>query len=487
MSRNISMKYAIDWTTIGIYLFLVAFGWLNVYGASYDFDQASIFDFSQRAGKQFIWILTAFGLAGVILLLDSKIYNFFSYFFYGLVILLLIATIFLAKDVKGSRSWLEFGPISFQPAELAKTATALALAKFISDHNFKIRTWKDLIPLSAFVFVPFILIILQKETGSALVFLAFLLMFYREGMSGLVLLLGVYAIVLFVVSIGLSGVPIQTGNGTWGLVAAMVLVVAVQFCYAYFYKRHRKEALYFLLGIVSVSVVSYLLHFWIHVNYDTVAIFTALASCVYWFVVSRIQHLKQYMAVVWISLGAILFCFSADYLFNNVLEPHQQVRIKVLLNMDTDIRGAGYNVHQSKIAIGSGGFLGKGYLNGTQTKLKYVPEQDTDFIFCTVGEEWGFLGSSIVLIVYLWLLMRIIRISERQSDAFNRVYGYCVASILFFHLTINIGMVLGIMPVIGIPLPFLSYGGSSLWSFTILLFILLRLDAARMQRGVQQR
>jgi len=235
-----------------------------------------------------------------------------------------------------------------------------------------------------------------------------------------------------------------------------------------------------------MSIIAVVLNIWLPVNYDYVAIFIVLLSCVYWFIISRFKRMKQYLFIAWISVGAMLFCFSADYLFYQVLEPHQQIRIKVLLNMEEDLRGAGYNVNQSKIAIGSGGMFGKGYLNGTQTKLKYVPEQDTDFIFCTVGEEWGFLGSSVLLFIYLWLLLRIIRIAERQNEVFNRVYGYSVASIFFFHLTINVGMVLGLVPVIGIPLPFLSYGGSSLWSFTVLLFILLRLDAARLQRGVQR-
>ena len=485
-SRNISIKYALDWKTVFIYLFLVAFGWLNIYGASYDFDQASIFDFSQRAGKQFVWILTAFGLAGVLLLLDSRLYSYFAYLIYIFVIFLLIVTIFIATDVKGSRSWLVFGPVSFQPAELAKTATALALAKFMSAYNYTLKGWKDLIPLAVIVFIPFALIILQKETGSALVFLAFLLMFYREGMKGLVLLLVVLAVVLFVIAIGFSQTFIQTDSGTLGMVLAMLLVILVQFVFAFFYKRNRKEALLLLAGVAGMSIIAVVLNIWLPVNYDYVAIFIVLLSCVYWFIISRFKRMKQYLFIAWISLGAMLFCFSADYLFYQVLEPHQQIRIKVLLNMEEDLRGAGYNVNQSKIAIGSGGMFGKGYLNGTQTKLKYVPEQDTDFIFCTVGEEWGFLGSSVLLFIYLWLLLRIIRIAERQNEVFNRVYGYSVASIFFFHLTINVGMVLGLVPVIGIPLPFLSYGGSSLWSFTVLLFILLRLDAARLQRGVQR-
>ncbi len=481
MRRDTNLKYSLDWTVVVIYLFLVVFGWLNIYGASYDFDQSSIFDFSNRAGKQFVWVLTAIGLAGVILLLDSRLYNYFAYIFYAFVLLLLIATIFLATDVKGSRSWLVFGPVSFQPAELAKTATALALAKFISAYNYKLKGWKDLIPLAVIVFIPFVLIILQRETGSALVFMAFLLMFYREGMSGLVLLLGVLAVALFVLAIGFSEVPIQTDSGTLGMVLAMGLILLIQFVYAFFINSHRKEALFLLLGVLGVALISFVLNIWLPINYDYVAIGVVFLSAVYWFIIARFKRIKKYMLIVWVSLGAILFSFSADYLFDKVLEPHQQIRIKVLLNMEEDLRGAGYNVNQSKIAIGSGGMFGKGYLNGTQTKLKYVPEQDTDFIFCTVGEEWGFLGSTALILVYLFLLLRIIRIAERQREVFNRVYGYSVASIFFFHLMINIGMVIGLMPVIGIPLPFLSYGGSSLWSFTLMLFILLRLDAARKQ------
>ena len=265
------MKYALDWTTVGIYLFLVFFGWLNIYGASYDFDQSSIFDFSQRAGKQFVWILTAFGLAGAILLIDSRLYSFFSYLFYIAILLLLIITIFVAADVKGSRSWLELGPISFQPAELAKTATALALAKFMSAYNYKLKGWKDLIPLGVIVFIPFILIILQKETGGALVFLAFLLMFYREGMNGIVLLLGAFAVVLFVVAIRFSEALIPGGGGTWGMVLAMLIVLIVQFCFAFFYNRHTKEALKLLAGVLIVAGLSYVMSIWFVVNFDYIA------------------------------------------------------------------------------------------------------------------------------------------------------------------------------------------------------------------------
>lgn len=482
MSRNVSIKYAIDWNTIIIYVVLVFMGWISIYGASYDFDQSSIFDFSQRAGKQFVWILTAFAIGGALLLVDSKMYSFFAYLIYVATILLLIVTIFIAPDIKGSRSWLVIGPVSFQPAELAKVATALALSKFMSSYNYKLKTWKDLIPLGAIIFTPFALIILQNETGTALVFVAFLLMLYREGMNGLVLLLGSFAVVLFIVVIRFSTIPIQVDRGSLGMVMAMGIILLVQFGYAFFLTRHRQEAIVLLVGVALTALVSYVVNIWFKVNYDYIAITTVIVACFYWLVIEIFKRYKKYWLIMFFSICYTLFSFSAYYLFENVLEPHQQIRIKVLLNMESDLSGAGYNVNQSKIAIGSGGFWGKGFLNGTQTKLKYVPEQDTDFIFCTVGEEHGFWGSTVVLFLFWLLLMRLLNIAERQRDQFTRVYAYCVASILFFHLTINIGMVLGIMPVIGIPLPFFSYGGSSLWGFTVLLFILLRLDAARLER-----
>lgn len=482
MSKNVSIKYAIDWTTIFYFVVLVLMGWISVYGASYDFDQASIFDFSQRAGKQFIWILTALGIGGIILLIDSKMFSIFAYVIYGGAILLLILTIFVAPDIKGSRSWLVLGPISFQPAELAKVATSLALAKFMSAYNYRLKNWKDLVPLGLIAFLPLTLIILQKETGSALVFVAFLLMFYREGMNGIVLLIGTFAIFLFVIVIRLGIIPIQIDRGSLGIVLSMLAILVIQFGYAFFFARNKKEAAFLLFGIAGIALVMYILNFWFRINYDIVAVITVLASCLYWFFLEIFYRFKKYWFIIFFSLGSLLFSFSSYYLFEKVLEPHQQIRIKILLNMESDLTGAGYNVNQSKIAIGSGGFLGKGFLNGTQTKLKYVPEQDTDFIFCTVGEEHGFWGSTLVLFVYWLLFMRILRMAERQRDTFNRVYAYCVVSILFFHLMINIGMVLGMMPVIGIPLPFFSYGGSSLWGFTILLFILLRLDAGRLER-----
>jgi rod shape determining protein RodA len=486
MSKNVSIKYALDWTTVFFYVALVFMGWISIYGASYNFDQASIFDFSQRAGSQFIWILTAFTIGGMLLLVDSRMFDFFAYFIFAFAILLLLFTIVapssIVPDIKGSKSWIVLGPIRFQPAELAKIATALALSKFMSSYNYKLKTWRDLLPLFMFVFGPLMLIILQHETGSALVFLAFLLMLYREGMNGIVLLLGTFAIILFVIVIRFSTVPIQGNLGTLGFVGAMLIILLIQIFYAIFIGRNQKEAIILLIGTLIIAGVSYILNIWFSISYNYISIAVIIGSCIYWSFIELFHRYKKYWFLVLFSIGSVLFCFSADYLFENILEPHQRVRIKVLLNMEDDPTGAGYNVNQSKIAIGSGGFWGKGFLNGTQTKLKYVPEQDTDFIFCTVGEEHGFWGSTLVLFIYWLFLMRLLRIAERQRETFNRVYGYCVASIFFFHLTINVGMVLGIMPVIGIPLPFFSYGGSSLWGFTILLFILLRLDAARLER-----
>ena len=480
MPRDTKLKYSLDKIAVIIYLILVIFGWLNIYAASYDFDQSSVFDFENRAGKQFVWALTAFALAGITLLLDARVFNYFAYVFYGFSIVLLIITLIVAPEIKGSRSWLVFGPVSFQPAELAKMTTALALARFMSAYNYTLKNWKDLIPLFILIMLPMSIIVLQKETGGALVFFAFLLMFYREGMNGMVLLLGVFAVILFIVAIRFGEtVVLETNQITLGLLIVAGIILLIQFIFAFFVKRRRKETLILLAGVAGVVLVSYLLNIWIFVNYDYIAIGVIVSSAIYWVVIASLQRIKQFYFLAFISLGAIIFSFSADYLFDNMLESHQQIRIKVLLNMEQDLRGAGYNVNQSKIAIGSGGLIGKGYLNGTQTKLKYVPEQYTDFIFCTVGEEWGFVGSTILIILYLLLFLRILRIAERQREAFGRIYGYSVASIFFFHLMVNIGMVIGIMPVIGIPLPFLSYGGSSLWSFTILLFILLSIDASR--------
>jgi rod shape determining protein RodA len=484
MSKRDNIQYTLDWTTVVYYLLLVVMGWVSIYGASYELDyDGSVLSFDQRAGKQFVWIITALALGGVVLLLDHRIFNYFAYVFYGVAIVLLIVTIFVAPDIKGSRSWIVIGPVSFQPAELAKMATALALAKFMSRYNYRIKAWKDMLPLAIIILIPFSLILLQKETGSALVFMAFLLMFYREGMKGIVLLLGALAIVLFIVVIRFSIEIIGNEQGSWGVVGAIAIIQLIQIIVPFSSHTHKRESLLFLaLSLVAV-VASVIINKWYPVNFNYVAIGASLATAIYWAFTGILRRYPRLVAVAFISIGSLAFIYASDMIFNHVLEPHHQIRIKVLLNMEDDLTGAGYNVNQSKIAIGSGGLWGKGFLNGTQTKLKYVPEQDTDFIFCTVGEEHGFWGSTLVLIIYWLLLMRIMKIGERQKESFHRVYAYSVASILFFHLMINVGMVLGIMPVIGIPLPFFSYGGSSLWGFTLLLFILLRLDASRLERS----
>jgi rod shape determining protein RodA len=480
MYRNKPILQRLDWTTIILYVVLVVMGWLSVYGASYDFENpTSIFDFDQRAGKQFVWILTGLAIAGIILLIDAKIYNYFAYIIYGAIILLLIVTIFIAPDIKGSRSWIVIGSVNFQPAELAKVATALALARFMSSYNYKFRTWKDLFPLLGFALLPMALIILQKETGSALVFLAFFLVFYREGMNGIIILLGLLAVVLFVVVIRFSEAEIGYG-GSLGFILAMGIILFIQLVYSFVFQKDKQGAMVVFGAVVLAAAVYFLFYFFkIKINFDYVAAAIIFLLAIYWTIQVLFFRKKQYWIIVLISVISVIFCYSSDYLFEHALESHQQIRIKVLLNMEEDLSGAGYNVNQSKIAIGSGGVLGKGFLNGTQNKLKYVTEQDTDFIFCTVGEEHGFIGSIVVLAIYAFLLVRLLKIAERQRDVFSHVYGYCVASILFFHLAINVGMVLGLMPVIGIPLPFFSYGGSSLWGFTILLFILIKLDSEK--------
>lgn len=483
MSRNVSIKYALDWTTVILYLVLVFFGWLNIYGASYTFDQTSIFDFGHRAGKQFVWILTAIGIGGILLLIDSKMYDILAYFIYGIILVLLIITPILAEDIKGSKSWLSFGPVSLQPAELAKFATALAVAKFMNGYGFKIKSLKDLLIPALLVGVPFLIIMIpQKETGSALVFASFLLMFYREGMNGVILLIGLVAIVFFIVVIRFGIVPLPLGVGTLGFLLCMIAIHLIQIYFLLFRERRRKEGLFLMGGIVLGYAVGLILCIWFPVNFNYLSIGIVCAASVYIGVLALMFRKKELWLLICFSVISVGYCFSADYAFDKLLQPHQKTRIEVLLGITDDPQGDGYNVNQSKIAIGSGGFWGKGFLNGTQTKLKYVPEQDTDFIFCTIGEEWGFLGSAGTLILYWFFLMRLIQLAERQRDTFSRVYGYCVASIFFFHLTINVGMVLGIMPVIGIPLPFFSYGGSSLWGFTILLFSFLRIDAARLEK-----
>ena len=412
-------KLKLDWTTIGLYLAIMLFGWVNIYAAGYDEAHASIFDISVQHGKQLIWMSTALLLAVIIVFTEPRVFSNTAYLIYGLVMGLLVITLFLAVTVNGGKSWIDFGFFRFQPSEFAKFATALALAKYLSTIGINLREMHTKVIAVALLAVPAVLILLQHDTGSALVFMGFVLPLFREGLSGAILILGVVAIALFV----------------------MALLVNK----------------YILLAILAVLAILYLF-VWLN---------------------KRTQ--RDYLRTIGIFLCCVIFIFSVDFVFNGVLEPHQRERIDVLLGKTEDLQGSGYNVNQSKIAIGSGGFIGKGFLKGTLTKADFVPEQETDFIFCTVGEEWGFVGSSILVALYIILLIRLVEMAERQRSPFARIYGYSVASILFINLFVNVGMVLGLVPVIGIPLPFFSYGGSSLLAFTILLFIFIRQDASKNQ------
>jgi len=481
-SRNGNILQNVDWITIGLFIALAIFGWLNIYGASYTFDQTSIFDFSNRAGKQFVWLLGSLVLGSILLLIDYKTYDVLAYIAYGLMLLLLLATPFLAHDIKGSMSWISLGPVSIQPAEFAKCVVALAVAKYMGRYEYRLRTWRDMIIPFALIGVPaLIIMVLQKETGSALVFASFLLVFYRQGMSGYVLWMVVAAVALFILSIRFGSVALPLGIGSVGVLSCMLLLTAVEIYFIC--KEHRApfQALILTGSVAVIYCISMIINILTPIHFDWVASCIVVTLVIYNIIISLYWRKYMLLIVAIFSLFCIGYTHACDFVFTKVLQPHQRIRIEVLLGMKDDPAGAGYNVNQARIAIGSGRFWGKGYLNGTQTKLQFVPEQDTDFIFCTVGEEWGFVGSAAVLLVYLFFILRLILIAERQRNTFTRIYSYAVAGIFLFHLMVNVGMVLGLLPVIGIPLPFFSYGGSSLWGFTLLLFILLRLDAARME------
>lgn len=415
MRKQQSIFQNIDWVLVSLYLALMLIGWINIYAAVYNEEHRSILDITQNYGKQLIWISTSLMIAIFLLVIDGKFYEAFAFPIYIVVIVLLLAVLLLGREVAGSKSWFEIGSFRIQPAEFAKFATNLALAKFLSTVNINMQDLRTKIIAGVFILIPFFLILLQNDTGSALVFGSFIFVLYREGLSQNVLILAFFAVLLFVLALMISKFTILIVLGSIGLLAIILL-------------RKTKR------NIITVTVI--------------------------------------------VALAASMV-FSVDYFFQNILEPHQKQRINVLLGKETDLKGAGYNVNQSLIAIGSGGFSGKGFLNGTQTKFDFVPEQSTDFIFCTIGEEWGFLGTFIVIGLFTALLYRVLYVAERQKSHFTRVYAYGVASIIFMHVMVNIGMTIGLLPVIGIPLPFLSYGGSSLWSFTMLLFILVKLDSYR--------
>ena len=479
--REINTWKALDWWTVLIYVILVFAGMISIYAASYDFDGANILDWTERSGKQMMWIGLAFVLGFVILMLDYRVYETYAYLIYFVTVVLLIATIFLASDIKGSYSWIKLGFFNLQPAEFATFATSLALARLMDSYNFKLTKPVNFIRASALILLPVILIILQRETGSALVYGALAFVLYREGMSGTVLFAGLCAIVFFVLGIKYSAVMWdKTPLGEFSVLSLILVIVIVAL--RSYYRDNRMSNNLLLISVLTAAVFYVLSLFDIRVNYVYPVLGVIILSVIYLLLVYLQVRVRKLLLIMIFPIIFTGYLFSVDYVFSSVLEPHQQVRIRVSLGMEDDPRGAGYNVRQSVIAIGSGGFSGKGFLNGTQTKLKYVPEQDTDFIFCTIGEEEGFVGTLLVVLLFAALILRVVHIAERQRSNFGRVYGYCVASILFFHVAVNIGMVIGLCPVIGIPLPFFSYGGSSLWGFSILLFILLRIDAGRLER-----
>lgn len=479
LRRNDSSVFQnLDWITVIIYIVMVIAGMISIYAASYDFDEASMFSYDEFSGKQLRWIILSLILGTVILLIDTRMYDAYAYPIYIVVLIVLLITPFIAHDIKGSRSWISLGPMSLQPAEFAKFATALALSKLFSSYQFVLNAhWTNYLKAISIILLPVILILLQNETGSALTFLALFFVLYREGMSGLVLFAAVFAVVIFVVGIKFTETMVM-GIPT-GSFAVMVMVMVVMTAMSIIYSRRPEIPRNLIVWFVGTGLIEYILTLCgIELPGMILELSIIGIACGYLIFEVIQTHYKALLIAVATPVLSLAFLFSVGAAFQH-LQPHQQMRIQVVLGMVEDLRNAGYNVNQSKIAIGSGGFYGKGFLNGTQTKLKYVPEQHTDFIFCTIGEEEGFVGAAIVTMLFLALILRVIAIGERQPTTFGRVYAYCVASYFIFHFCINIGMVIGLCPVIGIPLPFFSYGGSSLWGFTILLFILLKIDASR--------
>ena len=458
------LKQSIDWHLIGIYLVLVLIGWVNIYASIHSSAPSSIFDWSARSGKQFIWMLTSFGLAGLVLfVIPPQTWEGGSVLFYLGVAFLLVLVIFVSKDVKGSHSWFELGQVKFQPAEISKITTSLLLANVMSRQGFRLSRAKDFWTVAVVVGLPMLIILAESETGSALVYVGFLFVLYREGLTGWVLSAIGLVILLFILTLTVSpyvsilvlagfvslGNAFRIKDGLWRWLD-LCLPLIVLFALLPSANLLPVKPLYLLLGVCAVLVPLAVIH-----GYEKRNGFMMLSAGV--------------------LVAGVMLVYSTDFIFNNVLQDHQRKRIEVLLGMKDDPAGVGYNVNQSLIAIGSGGLAGKGFLQGTQTTYGFVPEQSTDFIFCTVGEEWGFFGSALVVLLYVFLIWRLIRDAERCREHFTRIYGYCVAACIFMHLFINIGMTIGLMPVIGIPLPLLSYGGSSLWAFTLLLFIFIAL------------
>lgn len=437
MRKGHSIFANLDWFTVIMWLALIIMGWLNIYSASYNEAHPSLFDTSQEYGKQFIWMVTAGMIAFAVVLLDGEFIRRVSPVFYGITCLLLVLVLIFGREINGQKAWFGFGSFGIQPSEFSKVGIGLMLAYYLGSSEVRISAMRTKIIATGIIALPAMLIMLQPDTGTVLVFAAFILVLYREGLSGNILLLGLLAAILSVLSLVLkstdAGIPF-TEIRIRGHYALMIIIAAI-----------------------------------------TVVSFFAIRK----FILPRYRG-RNYALLIGTAVGSLIFIGTLDQIFENVLEPHQKIRINILLGLEEDPLGAGYNVKQSQTAIGSGGFSGKGYLEGTLTKFKYVPMQSTDFIFCTIGEEWGFVGSLAVITLFMILMLRIVFIAERQRSKFTRIYGYAVACIFFMHVLINIGMAIGLAPVIGIPLPFFSYGGSSIWGFTLLLFILLKLDTERL-------
>lgn len=464
----------VDWITLSIFLVLVFLGWINIYAAEYSDAHKSIFDLSQRYGKQLVWIGAALLIGFVILIIESNFYVFFAYLFYGMIMLALIAVLIFGVEINSSRSWFVIGDLQLQPSEFAKFSTSLALAKMVSNYNFKLTNHMALLKISLIILLPVGLILLQPDVGSVLVFSAFLLVLYREGLSGIILFFVALIIVLFLLALLMTNY-------------LLIIILFLSSLLAHYILNQKSAYVLVSLGITAgVTSLVWLLNkiTGSTLEMEYVVLSGIIPGVIGLGIYAWRAHIKRTIFIIIIFFSSLIFSYSVDFVFNTLLERHHRDRINELLGIQSDPLGAGYNVNQSKIAIGSGGFLGKGFLNGTQTKFDFVPAQSTDFIFCTIGEEWGFVGSVVVMGLFILLFIRLVILAERQRSKFSRIYGYAVATILFIHFMINIGMTIGLVPVIGIPLPFFSYGGSSLWAFTILLFIFLRLDSSRLDKLV---
>ena len=469
MRRRINIWISLDKVSILLYLILVTMGWLNIYAAVYDEEHTAILDLSQRYGKQFIWIIAAIVTGIFALIIDNRFYFFFSWFLYGFMMLLLILVLLFGAEINGARSWFEFSWFSIQPSEFAKFGTALALAGYLNTRRHDLTRLSVLLPASAIILLPALLTAMQPDMGSTVVFLALFVVLFREGMSPYVFVSGLLALILFFLTLLVNNFYLSIGLTATGILLVWLVT------------RKWKVAFAGMGIFVFIAALLYILDHYLFKRLGNEMVIL-IALFISGFLFAWYIYLKKAISILVIYIflaGSLIFVNSVDYTFNNLLPEHQRDRINVLLGIKSDPHGTGYNVNQSLISIGSGGLTGKGYLQGTQTKFKFVPKQSSDFIFCTIGEEWGFLGSFVVIGTYLFLFLRIIFLAERQRSVFSRAYGYGVVSILFLHVFINIGMAIGIVPVIGIPLPFFSYGGSSLWGFTILLFVFLRLDASR--------